>query len=97
MFSQVSKVDEVNNVYLENIYKPLNAIISASSNWILMIYSSLDSSYQDESNNSKIILIGTIFIEIVIFAKISGWIGLGSQRIILTNNIVTLCKSNKII
>ena len=32
---------------LENIYKPLDAIISASSNWILMIYSSLDSSHWD--------------------------------------------------
>src|SRR6185295_8588054 len=55
--------------YLENIYKPLNAIISASSDWILMIYSSLDSSHRDESNDSKIIPIGAIFVEIAIFAK----------------------------
>src|ERR1051325_10808827 len=49
---------------LENIYKPLNAIISASSDWILMIYISLDSSHRDKSNGSKIILIGAIFVEI---------------------------------
>src|SRR6185295_11836977 len=55
--------------YLEYIYKPLNAIISASSDWILMIYSSLDSSHRDESNDSKIIPIGAIFAEIAIFAK----------------------------
>ena len=34
-----------------------------------MIYSSLDSSRQDESNDSKIIPIGAIFAEIAIFAK----------------------------
>jgi len=33
-----------------------------SSDWILMIYSSLDSSHQDESNDSKIIPIGAIFV-----------------------------------
>src|SRR5947207_12349127 len=42
-----------------------------------MIYSSLDSSRQDESNDSKIIPIGAIFAEIAIFAKFqvgSGWV-----------------------
>ena len=34
-----------------------------------MIYSSLDSSHRDESNDSKIIPIGAIFAEIAIFAK----------------------------
>src|SRR6185369_8029239 len=34
-----------------------------------MIYSSLDSSHRDESNDSKIIPIGVIFAEIAIFAK----------------------------
>ena len=34
-----------------------------------MIYSSMDSSRQDESNDSKIIPIGAIFAEIAIFAK----------------------------
>src|SRR5256886_16704624 len=34
-----------------------------------MIYSTLDSSRQDESNDSKIIPIGAIFAEIAIFAK----------------------------
>ena len=49
-----------------------------------MIYSSLDSSHWDESNDSKIIPIGAIFAEIAIFAKIiaifakiSGQIGSG--------------------
>src|ERR1700716_874428 len=55
--------------YLENIYKHLNTIISASSDSILMFYSSLDSSHRDESNDSKIISIGAIFGEIAIFAK----------------------------
>src|SRR5947208_7865593 len=32
-----------------------------------MIYSSLDSSHQDKSNDSKIIQIGMIFVEIAIF------------------------------
>ena len=35
-----------------------------------MFYSSLDSSHRDESNDSKIIQIGVIFVEIAIFAKI---------------------------
>ena len=34
-----------------------------------MIYSSLDSSHQDESNDSKIIQIGAIFVKIAIFQK----------------------------
>ena len=49
-----------------------------------MFYSSLDSSHRDESNDSKIIQIGAIFVEIAIFAKIiaifakiSGQIGSG--------------------
>ena len=49
-----------------------------------MIYSSLDSSHRDESNDSKIIQIEAIFVEIAIFAKIiaifakiSGQIGSG--------------------
>ena len=64
-------------MYLKNIYKHLNIIISATSNWILMIYGSLDSSYQDESNDSKIIQIRVIFVEIAIFSKILGQVGLG--------------------
>src|SRR5438270_4381135 len=42
-----------------------------------MIYSSLDSSCQDESNDSKIIPIGAIFAEIAIFAKFQ----VGSGRV----------------
>ena len=42
-----------------------------------MIYSSLDSSRQDESNDSKIIPIGAIFAEIAIFAKFQ----VGSGRV----------------
>ena len=49
-----------------------------------MFYSSLDSSHLDESNDSKIIQIRVIFVEIAIFAKIiaifakiSGQIGSG--------------------
>ena len=49
-----------------------------------MILLSLDSSHRDESNDSKIIQIGVIFVEIeifakiiAIFAKISGQIGSG--------------------
>jgi len=42
-----------------------------------MIYSSLDSSRQDESNDSKIIPIGAIFAEIAIFAKFQ----VGSDRV----------------
>src|SRR2546421_6386542 len=42
-----------------------------------MIYSSLDSSRQDESNDSKIIPIGAIFAEITIFAKFQ----VGSGRV----------------
>ena len=42
-----------------------------------MIYSSLDSTRQDESNDSKIIQIGAIFAEIAIFAKFQvGLVGL---------------------
>ena len=40
-----------------------------------MIYSSLDSSHRDESNDSKIIPIGAIFVKIAIFAKFQ--VGLG--------------------
>ena len=42
-----------------------------------MIYNSLDSSRQDESNDSKIIPIGAIFAEIAIFAKFQ----VGSGRV----------------
>src|SRR5437762_13073859 len=42
-----------------------------------MIYSSLDSSRRDESNDSKIIPIGAIFAEIAIFAKFQ----VGSGRV----------------
>jgi len=42
-----------------------------------MIYGSLDSFHQDESNGSKIIQIGAIFVEIAIFSKISGRVGSG--------------------
>src|SRR2546421_3915549 len=42
-----------------------------------MIYSSLDLSRQDESNDSKIIQIGAIFAEIAIFAKFQ----VGSGRV----------------
>src|SRR2546430_8985648 len=42
-----------------------------------MIYSTLDSSRQDESNDSKIIPIGAIFAEIAIFAKFQ----VGSGRV----------------
>src|SRR5947207_12102642 len=42
-----------------------------------MIYSSLDSSRQDESNDSKIIPIGAIFAELAIFAKFQ----VGSDRV----------------
>src|SRR5437588_9706126 len=42
-----------------------------------MIYSSLDSSRQDESNDSKFIPIGAIFAEIAIFAKFQ----VGSGRV----------------
>ena len=42
-----------------------------------MILLSLDSSHRDESNDSKIIQIGAIFVELAIFAKISGQIGSG--------------------
>src|SRR5437763_6622184 len=42
-----------------------------------MIYSSLDSSRQDESNDSKIIPIGAIFAEIAIFTKFQ----VGSGRV----------------
>ena len=44
-----------------------------------MIYSSLDSSHRDESNDSKIIPIGAIFAEIAIFAKFR--VGLGRVKI----------------
>src|SRR5881396_3174938 len=43
-----------------------------------MIYSSLDSSRQDESNDSKIIPIGAIFAEIAIFAKFQVGSGRGN-------------------
>src|ERR1041385_3774273 len=68
-------------MYLENIYKPLNAIISASSDWILMIYSSLDPSHRDESNECKIMPIGAIFAKLAIFAKFR----VGSDRVKLSD------------
>ena len=42
-----------------------------------MFYSSLDSSHRDESNDSKLILIGEIIAEIAIFAKFQ----IGSGRV----------------
>ena len=45
-----------------------------------MIYGSLDSSHRDESNDSKIIPIGAIFVEIAFFVKFrvgSGRVGSG--------------------
>ena len=68
-------------MYLKNIYKPLNTIISTSSNWMLMIYSSLNSPHRDESNGSKTIPIGAIFVEIAIFAKFR----VGSDRVKLSD------------
>ena len=49
-------------------FEKLNRIISASSDWILMIYDSLDSSHQDASNCSVFMPLGSIVMEL--FAKI---------------------------